>query len=128
MPAGGAAPNEDGSAPEGFEIKGNADSMLYHVPGSRFYDQTVAEVWFATAEDAEAAGYELPRASATTTSRPTSRRSPTPTNRRAPRTTDEQTTQAAGERQRRAAGGEGSASDEPQSDRGESEADAEEDN
>ena len=34
--------------------------MLYHVPGSSFYDRTVAEVWFATAEAAEAAGFELP--------------------------------------------------------------------
>ena len=59
-PSGSAPANEDGSAPEGFEIKGNADSMLYHVPGSRFYEQTVAEIWFATAEDAEAAGYQLP--------------------------------------------------------------------
>ncbi len=59
-PSGSAPANEDGSAPEGFEIKGNADSMLYHVPGSRFYEQTVAEFWFATAEDAEAAGYQLP--------------------------------------------------------------------
>ena len=54
--------NDDGSAPEGFDIKGNADSMLYHVPGSRFYDQTVAEIWFATADDAEAAGFQLPPA------------------------------------------------------------------
>ena len=46
--------------PTGFEIKGNADSMLYHVPGSAFYDRTVAEIWFATVDDAEAAGYELP--------------------------------------------------------------------
>jgi large subunit ribosomal protein L17 len=60
VPAGGHAPLEDGSQPEGFPIKGNADSKLYHVPDSRFYDATVAEVWFATAEDAEAAGYELP--------------------------------------------------------------------
>ena len=59
-PSGSAPANEDGSAPEGFEIKGNADSMLYHLPGSRFYEQTVAEIWFATAEDAEAAGYQLP--------------------------------------------------------------------
>jgi large subunit ribosomal protein L17 len=51
---------EDGSEPEGFPIKGNADSMLYHVPDSAFYDRTVAEVWFATAEDAEAAGFSLP--------------------------------------------------------------------
>jgi large subunit ribosomal protein L17 len=51
---------EDGSQPEGFPIKGNADSMLYHVPDSQFYDRTVAEVWFATAEDAEQAGFSLP--------------------------------------------------------------------
>ena len=38
-------------------IKGNEDSMKYHVPGSRWYDATVAEVWFATPEDAEAAGF-----------------------------------------------------------------------
>ncbi len=54
----GAIPaNEDGSAPEGADIKGNSDSMKYHVPGSRWYDQTTAEVWFASVEDAKAAGY-----------------------------------------------------------------------
>ncbi|MGH3443787.1 MAG: 50S ribosomal protein L4 [Nocardioidaceae bacterium] len=47
----------DGSAPEGFEIKGNTDSMKYHAPGGRWYDNTVAEVWFKTAQDAEAAGF-----------------------------------------------------------------------
>ena len=51
---------DDGSEPEGFPIKGNADSMLYHVPESAFYDRTVAEVWFASEEDAEAAGFALP--------------------------------------------------------------------
>ncbi len=57
---GSAAPLADGSAPDGFEIKGNADSMLYHVPGSRYYNQTVAEVWFDTADNAEAAGFSAP--------------------------------------------------------------------
>ena len=38
-------------------VKGNEDSMKYHVPGSRWYDATVAEVWFASAEEAEAAGF-----------------------------------------------------------------------
>ncbi|WP_440148882.1 sunset domain-containing protein [Arthrobacter psychrochitiniphilus] len=38
-------------------MKGNKDSMKYHVPGSRWYDATEAEVWFATAEDAKAAGF-----------------------------------------------------------------------
>jgi len=51
---------EDGDEPEGFPIKGNADSMLYHVPGSAFYNRTIAEVWFASAEAAEAAGFQLP--------------------------------------------------------------------
>ena len=32
--------------------------MLYHVPDSRFYEQTVAEVWFDSAESAEAAGFQ----------------------------------------------------------------------
>jgi large subunit ribosomal protein L17 len=58
--AGSHAAPEDGSEPDGFPIKGNADSMLYHVPGSAFYDRTVAEVWFATEEDAERAGFALP--------------------------------------------------------------------
>ena len=57
---GSHAPLEDGTEPEGFPVKGNADSNLYHLPGSRFYDATVAEVWFATAEAAEAAGFTLP--------------------------------------------------------------------
>lgn len=47
-------------APEGFPVKGNADSMLYHVPGSSHYTRTVAEVWFAGSDEAEAAGFRLP--------------------------------------------------------------------
>lgn len=60
-PAGSHAPLEDGSQPEGFPIKGNASSKLYHKPGTRFYEQTTAEIWFATEADAEAAGYSLPK-------------------------------------------------------------------
>jgi hypothetical protein len=48
-------------APDGFPIKGNDGSRLYHVPGSTFFDRAVAEVWFATPEAAEAAGYQLPK-------------------------------------------------------------------
>jgi large subunit ribosomal protein L4 len=58
LPAGAAAPLEDGSAPEGFTVKGNADSGLYHEPDGRWYDATVAEFWFKTAADAEAAGFK----------------------------------------------------------------------
>lgn len=57
LPAGAAAPLEDGSAPEGYTVKGNADSGLYHEPDGRWYDATVAEFWFKTAEDAEGAGF-----------------------------------------------------------------------
>ena len=57
---GSHAPLEDDEQPDGFPIKGNADSMLFHVPGSRFYNQTKAEVWFATEADAEAAGFSKP--------------------------------------------------------------------
>ncbi|UBH25652.1 50S ribosomal protein L17 [Micrococcus porci] len=55
---GAVATTEDGSAPEGATIKGNASSKKYHVPGSRWYDQTTAEVWFSTVEEAKAAGFE----------------------------------------------------------------------
>ncbi|KDA07090.1 50S ribosomal protein L17 [Microbacterium sp. CH12i] len=55
--ADSAAANEDGSAPEGFDIKGNKDSMKFHRPDGQWYEQTVAEVWFRTAEAAEAAGF-----------------------------------------------------------------------
>ena len=47
--------------PEGFPIKGNADSMLYHTTESRFYHATVAEVYFASPEAAERSGYQLPK-------------------------------------------------------------------
>lgn len=57
QPTGSHAPLESGEAPEGFEVKGNADSMKYHVPGSRWYSSTKAEIWFDSAESAEAAGY-----------------------------------------------------------------------
>ncbi len=56
---GSAHPNADGSAPgDGFTIKGNADSMLYHAPESPYYVRTRAEAWFTTAEAAEAAGFQ----------------------------------------------------------------------
>jgi large subunit ribosomal protein L22 len=56
----GAMVAEGDDAPEGFEIKGNQQSMLFHVPGSRYYNQTKAEFWFDTVENAEAAGFSAP--------------------------------------------------------------------
>ena len=43
--------------PAGFDIKGNEDSMKFHTPESRWYDQTIAEVWFNSADAAKAAGF-----------------------------------------------------------------------
>ncbi|WP_427384837.1 50S ribosomal protein L17 [Janibacter sp. G56] len=57
LPEGAVAATADGSAPEGYPIKGNADSGKYHEPDGQWYDATVAEFWFASAEDAEKAGF-----------------------------------------------------------------------
>ena len=57
LPKGAVAALEDGSAPEGYTVKGNADSGLYHEPDGQWYEQTVAEVWFKTAKAAEKAGF-----------------------------------------------------------------------
>ncbi|QCR53363.1 50S ribosomal protein L4 [Brachybacterium sp. SGAir0954] len=54
---GSAAPLADGSAPEGFSIKGKKDSMKFHTVDSPWYGRTKAEVWFATEEAAKAAGF-----------------------------------------------------------------------
>ena len=51
---------DDGSEPDGFPVKGNESSKLYHVPGSSHYARTNAEVWFASEEAAEAAGFAKP--------------------------------------------------------------------
>jgi len=56
----GAVLAEGDDAPEGHSIKGNAQSMLYHEPGSRYYNQTKAEYWFESVEAAEAAGFSAP--------------------------------------------------------------------
>jgi len=43
--------------PEGFTIKGNERSMKYHVPDSAGYARTTGDVWFASEEAAQAAGF-----------------------------------------------------------------------
>lgn len=55
--AGSAEPLEDGTGPAGWEIKGNAGSMLFHTPESPSYDGVRAEVWFESEEAARAAGF-----------------------------------------------------------------------
>jgi len=58
---GSAAPAADGSGPEGFTVKGDASSMIYHDETSPAYEETRAEVWFISAAHAEAAGFRPPR-------------------------------------------------------------------
>ncbi len=58
--AGSVKADADGNGPESHPIKGNADSMLYHVPGSSHYKRTKAEYWFDTEDNAEAAGFSKP--------------------------------------------------------------------
>jgi uncharacterized membrane protein ArfC len=54
---GSAKPGVGGSGPEGWTIKGNEDSMLYHTPDSPSYKQTIAEVWFNDEDVATKAGF-----------------------------------------------------------------------
>jgi len=108
---------EDGSIPEGYEIKGNRNSMKYHLPGSRYYDITIAEVFFDTAEHAEAAGFEAP-AGTTDDSQVTSASAPDRRTRdtepaEGSASDEAESSEPAGVGSTR---GEGSASDEPQSD------------
>jgi hypothetical protein len=56
-PAGAIAGTGAADCPEGYAVKGNASSRIYHVPGGNSYDRTIPEFCFATAEDAEAAGF-----------------------------------------------------------------------
>ncbi len=59
LPEGAVAALEDGGAPsEEYTVKGNLDSKKYHVAGSQWFESTVAEVWFQTADAAKAAGFE----------------------------------------------------------------------
>ena len=43
--------------PEGYDIKGNEDSMKFHTPASPWYKRTRAEVWFNSPEAAAKAGF-----------------------------------------------------------------------
>ena len=54
---GSADAVEHQSPPDGFTIKGNAQSMLFHTPDSPYYGRTKPQVWFRTEADAERAGF-----------------------------------------------------------------------
>ena len=49
-------------APDGYPVKGNQRSGIYHVPGGFAYDRTIASVFFRTPEAAERAGYRAAKA------------------------------------------------------------------
>jgi hypothetical protein len=54
----------DGSqrqCPEGYPVKGNANSGIYHLEGMSSYDRTIPEICFDSAATAEAQGYRAPR-------------------------------------------------------------------
>jgi micrococcal nuclease len=51
-----------GTCPDGYPIKANNNSGIFHVPGGRFYDRTVAERCYANADDAVADGYRPAKA------------------------------------------------------------------
>lgn len=52
----------DGECPAGYPIKANDDSGIYHSPGGRSYERTVAERCYATTDDAERDGYRAAKA------------------------------------------------------------------
>jgi hypothetical protein len=52
----------DGACPEGYPVKANDNSGIYHVPGGRFYERTVPERCYARTDDAEADGYRAAKA------------------------------------------------------------------
>lgn len=58
---GAAPPDEGGVCPPDHPVKGNTNSMIYHLPGQSTYGATQAEVCFADAAAAEAAGFRAPK-------------------------------------------------------------------
>jgi hypothetical protein len=61
-PAARWVPPVDGKCPDGYPLKANDNSGIFHVPGGRFYDRTVAERCYANADDAIADGYRPAKA------------------------------------------------------------------
>lgn len=52
----------DGACPDGYPVKANDNSRIFHVPGGRFYDRTIPERCYANADDALADGYRRAKA------------------------------------------------------------------
>jgi micrococcal nuclease len=52
----------NGDCPDGYPVKANANSGIFHVLGGRFYARTVADRCYANADDALADGYRPAKA------------------------------------------------------------------
>lgn len=58
VPVGAHLPLDDpAEAPDGYPIKGVAESGLFHTSDQSSYDEVTPEIWFATESAAEAAGF-----------------------------------------------------------------------
>ncbi|WP_458111254.1 hypothetical protein M1D88_12965 [Arthrobacter sp. R1-13] len=58
---GSAAAAADGSGPEGYTVKGDAETMTYFEETNPAYEEAPAGVWFESVAHAEAAGFRPPR-------------------------------------------------------------------
>jgi hypothetical protein len=52
----------DGHCPDGYPVKVNESSGIFHVPGGRFYARTIPDRCYAVADDAVADGYRQAKA------------------------------------------------------------------
>lgn len=52
----------DGIAPDGYPVKANDSSRIFHVPGGRFYERTRPDRCYADAAGAIADGYRAAKA------------------------------------------------------------------
>jgi hypothetical protein len=55
-------PPVDGECPDGYPIKANDASGIFHMPGGRFYTRTIPERCYAKADDAVSDGYRPAKA------------------------------------------------------------------
>lgn len=62
VPFGAVIGNGTATCPEGYPVKGNQQSLIYHEPGQSSYAATIPEFCFASGEAAAAAGFRQSRA------------------------------------------------------------------
>ncbi|MCK0439659.1 hypothetical protein MUG78_09340 [Gordonia alkaliphila] len=60
VPIGGHLPlaSDRQQAPDGYPIKGDVDTDLYHLPSDPWFAEVIAQVWFATEGAARSAGFQ----------------------------------------------------------------------